>query len=184
MNKLHPIEEWSIVVAVIVICTFVTMAKCQDTPIPQAGCCFPDAPSTTAATADHNDRNPAELKLSQSPPLPQHWWQRRYEPQSIPWPQVFRDPLLYTNLGIDAGLSFTDTHYSEQAYNRGCVETSPPLRPSYGSLHRDNWIEAGAVGVVTAISLRVKMPRWIMPLYLIAPGIVHGRGIADGIGCR
>ena len=137
---------------------------------------LPDAPSRNP-----DDRNPAELKLSQTQ---LRWWQKRYEPQAEPWSKVFSEPFLYVNTVVDAALAFSDTHYSEQAYDRGCREVSPPVRPSGSYLKRDNAIEVASVFGVTMLWFKVKGMKKIAPFFLTAPVIIHGRGIYHAQNCQ
>ena len=122
--------------------------------------------------------------FAESPDAPSHWYQKRYEPQSVSWSTVFKDPLIYTNVGVDLGLSLTDTSLSEQCYTEGYVEGTPPARPAHSNLYRDNAIEAVAVFGVTVLYRKVKGPRWVLPLFLTAPAIIHGHGIHSGVNCH
>jgi hypothetical protein len=45
-------------------------------------------------------------------PQPQHWYQKQYEPSYRTWGKVFRDPLLYANVGADPRPALGDANVS------------------------------------------------------------------------
>jgi hypothetical protein len=105
-----------------------------------------------------------------------------FTPTYRTWKQVFKDPLLYTNIGVDAGLANTDAYESTRADDRGCIENYPGgNRPNN---YKRNIPEMAAMTIVTIGLLKLHVPRWIVPLMLIAPAIEHGKGIHQAIGCR
>jgi hypothetical protein len=110
-------------------------------------------------------------------PRPQHWYQKQYEPSYRTWGKVFRDPLLYANVGADLGLALSDAYQSRLADDRGCVDTQH-------NLYKANIPENIAVLIVSVGWLKLHGPRWVMPMFLVASAVEHGRGIHAAINCR
>lgn len=98
---------------------------------------------------------------------------------------VFKSKSYYAFVLADFALSTADAKLSEDAIDRGCVEGGPgfPLRPTLGAYMRANIPETAAVAGVGFLWLKLKGPKWVLPLLLTAPAIIHGRDIASGVTC-
>ena len=100
-----------------------------------------------------------------------------YQLQTIPTKDVFKSKAYWTFVGIDFAVSTFDAAMSYQYQGGNCVEGGDRLgtRPSLGALMRHNLPENAATAVVGFIWIKVKGPKWVMPMMLAYPAQDHLR---------
>lgn len=129
---------------------------------------IPDAPSALS------DRNPAEVAYSQEQKCGS--WKCWNYP-NVPTKQVFKSKAYWAFVGTDLSASTFDASMSYKYQGGNCVEGGEGLglRPSFGALMRHNLPENAAAAIVGFVWIKVKGPKWVMPLMLAAPVEEHIR---------
>ena len=165
------------------------LAIAQDTPLGNSnssGCCFPDAPSAVVAQS-------LEIPAPEAiPQLPKptvatcgrfHWSCWQYN--NVPTRQVLKDKALWLTFGGDVALTLFDDSMTEWGLrNTPCEEKNiHPPRPTTWQVYRSGLPENAAVWIGSFIWLKVKGPKWVMPMFLGYPAVVHIKDGVSWIGC-
>ncbi len=156
-----------------------------------SGCCFPDAPSAVAQGLQIP--SPEAIPQLPPPPVPPvppvatcgrfHWSCWPYN--NVPTREVIKDKALWLTFGGDVALTLFDDSMTEWGLrNTPCEEKNiHPPRPTTWQVYRSGLPENAAVWVGSFIWLKIKGPKWVMPMFLGYPAVVHIKDGVSWIGC-